>query len=134
MNSISIILALFVPEAFLEQLTPTIASDAGREIVRWYGVLLFVLTYILFYSLRKRNYELLKVVFLGYMIGDILQIIFTYVFVNNVSGGWTFGLRFALVFSFIVGFARFMVLTYPSLMGYDGEEGIDWQFWKKEEA
>ncbi len=67
-------LALFLPATFLAQLTSEPLPTPAVEFVRWYAVVLVVLSLVLLAALRARGDEFLRPVVAAYLLGDGLQI------------------------------------------------------------
>ena len=103
--------ALFIPTAFLKQFTPEPAPTLALEMIRWYGVLLFVLVYLLVQGLRMRG-PALKLTLQGLLIGDILQIGATFV-TAKALGGWSFVLYMSSVLSVVYLILRGICLWKP---------------------
>lgn len=75
-NFITVVMCLAFPQIFLSQLINTSQNleNSALFLVRWYGVLLFVLTLIMGGLLVKKNEEGFRIVMVAYLIGDGLQI------------------------------------------------------------
>ncbi|MFW9925109.1 MAG: hypothetical protein ACFFDW_17700 [Candidatus Thorarchaeota archaeon] len=86
------------------------------EITRWYGILLFVITFILIGSLILGNNELVKIVLLGYLIGDFAQIAAT-IYLAVIINNWSFAILFTLIITLILIIFRIIVLIKPQLLG-----------------
>jgi hypothetical protein len=109
--------ALFIPSAFLAQLTPAPASSLALEMTRWYGVVLFVLVYALIQGLRLRG-TALKVTLQALLLGDILQIGATFV-TAKALGDWSFTLIMSIVLSAFYLILRAVCLWKPVETGID---------------
>jgi len=103
--------ALFTPTDFLKQFSPDPAPTLALEMTRWYGVLLFVLVYLLVQGLRMRG-PALKLTLQGLLIGDILQIGATFV-TAKALGGWSFVLYMSVILSVIYLILRGICLWKP---------------------
>ena len=84
---------------------------------RWYGVLLFVLVYLLLQSLRLRG-TTLKLTLQGLLLGDILQIGATFV-TAQALGGWSFVLYMSIVLSVVYLMLRAICVWKPVETGID---------------
>ena len=84
---------------------------------RWYGVLLFVLVYLLLQGLRLRG-TALKLTLQGLLLGDFLQIAATFV-TANALGGWSVVLYMSVVLSAIYVVLRGVCLWKPIETGID---------------
>lgn len=109
--------ALLMPSSFLTQFTSESASVLALEITRWYGVILFVLVYMLIQGLRVRGLTL-KLTFQALLIGDILQIAATFV-TAKALGAWNFTLVMSVVLSAIYLILRAICLWKPIQTGID---------------
>jgi hypothetical protein len=109
--------ALFIPAAFLTQLTSEVASPLALEMTRWYGVVLFVLVYALLQGLRMRG-PALKLTLQALLIGDVLQVGATFV-TARALGGWTFTLIMSAVLSLFYLILRAVCLWKPVETGID---------------
>ena len=109
--------AFFMPAAFLKQFTSDPAPILAIEMTRWYGVLLFVLVYLLLQGLRLRG-GALKLILQGLLLGDILQIAATFV-TARALGGWSFVLYMSVILSTIYIVLRGICLWKPVLTGID---------------
>ncbi len=118
LNVVSIILCWFMPSYFVEQLLPVEVSPMTLELVRWYGLLLAVLTGILALALFAKHFEVLRIVFIVYAIGDIIQVLLTLKMAMTLNIGWTFGLLFTIGISLVLCLGRVLALRKPFLVGY----------------
>src|SRR2546428_6890847 len=73
-NIVSEVQCFFAPATFIAQFSDRPVPAVTLDLVRWYGVLLFVLTYLLYRALRIRG-TMLIIVLQGFLIGDVIQII-----------------------------------------------------------
>ena len=109
--------SLFMPATFLKQFTPDAAPILAIEMTRWYGVLLFVLVYLLLQGLRLRG-TALKLTLQGLLLGDFLQIAATFV-TARALGGWSFVLYMSVIFSALYIVLRGICLWKPIETGID---------------
>ena len=109
--------SLFVPATFLKQFTIETAPTLAIEITRWYGVLLFVLIYLLLQGLRLRG-AALKLALQSLLLGDILQIAATFV-TARAFGGWSFVLYMSVILSVVYAILRGICLWKPVETGID---------------
>ena len=109
--------SFFMPAAFLKQFTSDPAPTLAIEMTRWYGVLLFVLVYLLLQGLRLRG-GALKLVLQGLLLGDILQIAATFV-TARALGGWSFVLYMSLILTTLYILLRGICLWKPVETGID---------------
>ena len=116
-NIPSFILCLFFPVLFTVQLTGMEGSLLSSDLVRWYGVVLFVLTFILGKALYEMDIRTLKTILSGYAIGDIMQIVVTWKLASHI-GGWNFSLVFTAVLSLILFTARIAALQDERRLGF----------------
>ena len=103
--------ALFMPAAFLEQFTTDPAPVLAIEMTRWYGVVLFVLVYLLLKGLQMRG-PALKLALQAMLIGDALQIGATFI-TAKALGGWSFTLFMSVGLSAIYLILRAVCLWKP---------------------
>ncbi len=106
-----------MPATFLKQLTPDQAPTIALEMTRWYGVLLFVLVYLLLQGLRLRG-SALKLTLQGLLLGDILQIAATFV-TARALGSWSLTLYVAVILSVVYAILRGICLWKPVETGID---------------
>ena len=109
--------SLLMPAAFLKQFSPEPASTLAMEMTRWYGVLLFVLVYLLVQGLRLRG-TAFKFILQGLLIGDFLQIGATFV-TAQALGRWSFVLYMSVILSAIYILLRGICLWKPVETGID---------------
>ncbi|MFN8383383.1 MAG: hypothetical protein U0V02_15680 [Anaerolineales bacterium] len=109
--------ALFMPAVFLQQLTTETAPTLAIEMTRWYGVVLFVLVYLLLQGLRMRG-PALKLALQAMLFGDVLQIGATFV-TAKALGGWSFTLIMSVVLSAFYLIVRAFCLWKPAETGVD---------------
>lgn len=111
-------MCLFLPQLFLDQLTQTSADAITYDLIRWYGVVLFVLTVILGKALYEKDISAIKTIFVGYGLGDIIQIAVTALLAKHL-GGWNFSLIFTVVFSVLLVSGRIAVLLDDKRLGFE---------------
>jgi hypothetical protein len=109
--------SFFMPAAFLKQITPDQAPTIALEMTRWYGVLLFVLVYLLLQGLRLRG-SALKLTLQGLLLGDLLQIAATFV-TAHALGSWSLTLYVAVILSAVYAILRGICLWKPVETGID---------------
>ena len=73
-NLVSAAFALLFPSGFLGQLTTEPLPVAAVEFVRWYAVVLVVLSLVLLAALRDGSDRMLRPIIAAYLLGDALQI------------------------------------------------------------
>ncbi len=115
-NIPSFIMCLFVPAVFIDQIAGLETETITHDIVRWYGVVLLVLTIILAKALYEKDISALKTIFTGYGIGDLIQIIVTAMLANNI-GGWNFSLIFTVAYSLLLFSARMLSIQNSDRLG-----------------
>ncbi len=109
--------ALFVPAMFLQQFNQGPASVVALEMTRWYGVVLFVLVYLLLQGLRLRGAPL-KLALQALALGDVLQIGATFV-TATAFGGWSFTLYMSVGLSVFYLLLRILCLWKPAATGVE---------------
>ena len=109
--------AFFMPAMFLKQFSPDPAPTLAVEMARWYGVLLFVLVYLLLKGLQLRG-AALKLTLQGLLLGDFLQIAATFV-TARALGGWSFVLYMSVIISAVYIVLRGICLWKPVVTGID---------------
>lgn len=109
-NLLSISQTLFAPAAFITQLSGQPASPAAMEMARWYGVLICVMTWLLFRALRTRG-PALRLTLEAYLVGDVIHIFVS--FVSAATLGWTGAIVAGVVVSVLLGIARMLCLWKP---------------------
>jgi hypothetical protein len=115
-NLLSISQTLLMPAAFITQLSGQPASPAAMEMARWYGVLICVMTWLLFRALRMRG-PALKLTLEAYLVGDVIHIIVS--FISAAALGWTGAIVAGVVLSVLLGVARIICLWRPVETGIE---------------
>ncbi len=114
---LSAVQSFFMPATFLKQFTSDPAPTLALEMARWYGVLLFVLVYLLIQGLRLRG-TAFKLVLQGLLIGDFFQIAATFV-TARALGDWSFVLYMSVILSTFYIVLRGIYLWKPVETGID---------------
>ncbi len=115
-NTLSGLQTLFTPGGFMAQFSNEAPSAAANEMARWYGVLIAVITWLLFRALQARG-PALKLALEAFLIGDVIQIVVS--FVSASALGWSTNIIFLVVISVILGVARVICLWKPSETGIE---------------
>ncbi len=115
-NILSISQTLFAPAAFIAQLSGQPASVPAAEMARWYGVLICVMTWLLFRALQARG-TALKLTLEAYLLGDVIHIAVS--FVSAAALGWTGAIVAGVIISVLLGAARLVCLWKPVETGID---------------
>ena len=71
LNLGSAVLAIFAPALFLSQFTPAPQSDVAVEMMRWFGGLMVVLTWVGWRILRGGDNRALSWMLEGFLVGEI---------------------------------------------------------------
>lgn len=109
--------AFFMPATFLKQFTTEPAPVLAVEMTRWYGVLLFVLVYVLLQALRLRG-TALKLTLQGLLFGDVLQVAASFI-TARALGGWSTVLYMSVILSVIYLILRAICLWKPVETGLE---------------
>lgn len=109
-NILSISQTLFAPAAFITQLSGQAASAPANEMARWYGVLICVMTWLLFRALQARG-AALRLTLEAYLLGDVIHIVVSVVSASAL--GWTGAIVAGVVISILLGIARLICLWKP---------------------
>ena len=118
----TLIICLFFPAFFLKQLVGNNPTEIiSIEIVRWYGILLFVITFILVGSIILEKFEFVKIVIIGYLIGDVAQIIASIILAVRISY-WSFAIIFTISITVLLIVLRILGLIKPKLLGFKEEK------------
>jgi len=117
LNAYVTVLCWFFPALLLELITGQRFSGMADELMRWYGVLLFVITTMLLLALLSRSFEALRIVLIAYGIGDLLQALATW-HMADFLGGWGLGLYVSLFASLMLFIVRLLALRKPQWMGF----------------
>ncbi len=115
LNLASIYQAFFAPAAFLGQFSNEPTSIAALEVTRWYGVLIAMISYLLFRALQKRG-QVLKVVLEALLVGDVIQIIAGFM-TAKALGQWPPVVLIAVIFSIVYGLIRIFCLWKANAVG-----------------
>lgn len=114
---LSAVQSFFMPTTFLKQFMLDTAPILALEMTRWYGVLLFVLVYLLLQGLRLRG-AALKLTLQGLLIGDFFQVVATFI-TARALGSCSFVLYMSVVLSVIYAILRGICLWKPVEVGID---------------
>lgn len=79
-------LCLFAPSSLVAQFTPQTIPPAGLEFLRWYGVLLWVLAYVVLRILPMNDHRMLFPAVEALLMGDLVHLIASYFFFQVVPG------------------------------------------------
>jgi hypothetical protein len=123
-NFVTVFLCLFFPAFFISQLTDTSIGPVAVELARWYGVLLFVITFIMLGILIIESSKSFFIVMLGYLLGDFAQIAVAIYFAVTISG-WSVGILVTLILTLILVIFRFIVIFKPQYLGFKDSEKKD---------
>src|SRR4029079_12697075 len=77
--------SFFAPALFVQQYTTIPLAPLPLELIRWYGVLLFVFVYLEFRALRSGKDDLLALVLEGFLLGDFIQLVALALFINALG-------------------------------------------------
>jgi len=108
-NLVSALAALFFPAKFLGQLTSEPLPVAAVEFVRWYAVLLVVLSLVLLAALRDGSDRVLRPVVAAYLLGDALQIAVA-IRLGEAAGAYPLAAHAAIWTSVFYAIARLLYL------------------------
>lgn len=75
LNLLTGLFTFFAPGRFVATFSPETVPAVPLEFIRWYGVLLFVLAYVVIRALVSRNDETLKVLVEGLLLGDLIHLV-----------------------------------------------------------
>lgn len=109
---------LFFPAAFLAGFSSQPASIASLEVVRWYGVLLIPVSWLLWRVLQAHG-QALKLVLEAYLVFDLVQIVVGFVSANAL--GWAPYVVIVVPLEIILATARILCLWKPLETGIEGE-------------
>jgi hypothetical protein len=79
----------FFPSGFVANFTNDVVSAVPLELIRWYGVLLFVLSFAMLRALALRSQEGVRIVVEALLVGDFAHLVASYLFFQN-GGAWNF--------------------------------------------
>ena len=111
LNAVAALMCLIMPERFLAMFTPEPAGAIAEALVRWYGILLVVLTIIMVRALRNGSIDMLKPVMQAVLIGDVLHLAGLWMLVEAV-GQWTTGSIITAVISVALALVRTAALYW----------------------
>lgn len=115
-NLLSGFQTLFTPSTFMAQFSSLPVTAPAAEMARWYGVLICVVNWLLFRALQRRG-PALKLALEAYLVGDILQIVVSFVSASTL--GWTGNIVLSVVISLLLGVARMICLWKPVETGIE---------------
>src|SRR5262249_44927989 len=75
LNLVSAVLVWTAPRLFVASFTSQAVAGMPLELLRWYGVVLFVLVYFELRALRSGSDVFLRLILEGLLVGDIIQLI-----------------------------------------------------------
>lgn len=116
-NLFTLSLCFLAPGKFIQQLLEVEPNLIAKEIARWYGLVLLILSGILIMALRQKTFEFLRIVLMVNLPGDIIQILLA-IHTARIINNWTFGLIFTIAFCMLLFASRLAVLVKPDLAGY----------------
>ncbi len=109
LNLGSAVLAIFAPALFLSQFTPAPQSDVAVEMMRWFGGLMVVLTWVGWRILRGGDNRALSWMLEGFLVGDIVHLFILLQFLR-VIGGFPFSAIFDILATVSLGISRALFL------------------------
>lgn len=98
-------LCLFVPNKFLSQFTSEPFPAVGLEFIRWYGVLLWVLTFFVLRILPMKEDRILAPAVEALLFGDLVHLYAIYMF-YQVIPAWSFSFILMLFFTTFLATVR----------------------------
>ncbi|MCA9971105.1 MAG: hypothetical protein KC425_12860 [Anaerolineales bacterium] len=104
------LLCLVAPAAFIRQFTSEPFPDVTLEFIRWYGVLLWVLTYVVLRILPQRDDRTLAPVVEALLFGDFVHLVVIYLFYRAVPV-WSFAFILMLLFTLSLATVRSLWLA-----------------------
>ena len=110
LNLASAVLVWAAPPLFVAAFTSQTVTGMPLELIRWYGVLLFVLVYLELRALRSGSDVLLRVILEGLLVGDLIQLV-TFLWRAPATETWTPALIFTIVVTIALATARIVWLT-----------------------
>lgn len=99
------IFCFFFPAGFVNQFYSTGMAEIPLELTRWYGVLLWVLAYIMLRVLPKHDNRILAPVVEALLFGDLTHLAATWLFFH-ARPVWDFPFIFMLGMSCFLAFTR----------------------------
>ena len=110
------IYCLLLPARFIAMFAAEPAGAIAEAFIRWYGVTLIVIVYVLFRALRNGSLEALRPVLQGLLIGDVLHLAVTWMLADAV-GGWNQAIIATVITTVFFGGARIYALwARPDLL------------------
>ena len=99
------ILCLFAPKFFVSQFTDTAFPAIALEFIRWYGVLLWVLTFVVLRILPMKDDRSLAPAVEALLFGDLVHLYAIYMFFRVIPE-WTFSFIIMLFFTSFLAVVR----------------------------
>ncbi|NHK30601.1 MAG: hypothetical protein FK730_04575 [Asgard group archaeon] len=121
LNLIMVILCIFVPQFFISQLTNETYTQISVEFVIWYGILLFVIAFIMIGILIIEDKKAFQIVMIGYLFGDWFQIGAAIHFALKLNS-WSLGIIFTIVITLLLIIFRLIVIIRPNFIGLKEKE------------
>ena len=109
LNLGSALFGIFAPAAFLSQFTPAPKSDVAIEMMRWFGGLMTVLTWVGWRILRSGDNRALSRMLEGFLVGDIVHLVILLRFIQ-VIGGYPSAVIFDILITISLGVSRALYL------------------------
>jgi hypothetical protein len=94
-NLLTGLIAFFAPGWFLSNFSSQTIPPVPLELLRWYGVLLFVFAYVMLRALPSGNVQAVAFLVEGFLLGDIVHLVASVLFLR--AGGVV---NLAVVFMF----------------------------------
>jgi len=107
---------LFFPAGFMAGYSAQPASAGALEVVRWYGVLLIPIVWLLFRALRERG-RVLRLVLEAYLVFDLVQIVVGLVSASSL--GWAPYVLIVVPLEVLLASARVLCLWKPRETGIE---------------
>ena len=116
-NLATTILCFVAPAFFLAQMTAEEITPLSKNLVYWYGVLLFVITAMMVSILYIEEKKSFILIMISYLIGDFLQIAFAIYFALSLSS-WSVGIISTIGITVPLIILRIIVLAKPDWLGF----------------
>lgn len=88
LNFVSATLAFAAPASYVALFTDQTIAPVPLEVVRGYGVLLYVFVWVMFRALRQPDENALSFVVEGFLIGDLLELVALVIF-SHTAGDYS---------------------------------------------
>lgn len=113
--SVTVVLGLFAPRVFLQQLTPIEPTELAVQLARWYAVPFIPQAAIQIATLFSGNLYALRLVMVTFMVADCVQLVVTVIFADAM--GWQLTHYVSGITAVVFAISRAVCFVDPTRIG-----------------